>query len=74
MADQGLPKQSRLLGSSDFSPVFNQPDFRVSNRFLLVLAKTSIYPGARLGIVVARKNIRLAVQRNRIKRQQQRPV
>jgi ribonuclease P protein component len=35
---------------------------------LLLLAKTNDGPGHRLGLVIAKKNVRLAVQRNRIKR------
>ena len=68
MADHGFPKNSRLLSAKDFSPVFNQPDFRVSSRYLLVLGKRSDLPAARLGVVVGKKNVNRAVQRNRIKR------
>lgn len=68
MTDQGFPKASRLLSEKEFTPVFGQPDFRVSSRFLLVLARASDLPQARLGIVVGKKNVARAVQRNRIKR------
>lgn len=68
MPDQGFPKASRLLSEKEFTPVFNQPDYRVSNRFLLVLAKASDLSQARLGIVVGKKNVARSVQRNRIKR------
>ncbi len=64
---QRFTKASRLLGSSQFSPVFSQPRYRVSSSTLLVLARLSQQP-ARLGLVVAKKNVRLAVKRNRIKR------
>lgn len=68
MPDSGFSKKSRLLCAADFSPVFQRPDARVSNRHILILARNSEHSLARLGTVVSRKNARLAVQRNRIKR------
>lgn len=68
MVNQGFPKLSRLLNAKDYSPVFKQPDYRVSNRYFLFLVLGSDTPSSRLGIVVAKKNISKAVQRNRIKR------
>jgi ribonuclease P protein component len=67
-ASLGFPKLSRLLSAKDYGPVFKQPNFRVSSRYLLMLAKSSDSSASRLGIVVAKKNIPKAVQRNRIKR------
>lgn len=67
MTRQSFTKASRLLGSAQFSAVFSQARFKVSAKNLLILACPSQGP-ARLGIVVAKKNVRLAVQRNRIKR------
>lgn len=68
MPESEFPRESRLLNARDYSPVFQQPDARVSNPQLLVLAKTKAQGGSRLGLVIAKKHIRLAVQRNRIKR------
>ena len=68
MPDSGFSKKSRLLCAADFSPVFQKPDARVSNRHILFLARNNEHSTARLGTVVSRKNARLAVQRNRIKR------
>lgn len=68
MPDSGFPKKSRLLNARDFSPVFQSPDLRVSNRHILLLIKHTELPGPRMGLVVSKKNARLAVQRNRIKR------
>ncbi|MEX2366962.1 MAG: ribonuclease P protein component [Pseudohongiellaceae bacterium] len=56
------------MSTKEFGPVFKQPDFRVSNRYFLMLAKVSSGPDNRLGIVVGKKNVARAVQRNRIKR------
>jgi ribonuclease P protein component len=64
---QRFTKASRLLGPSQFSPVFSQARYRVSSSNLLVLVRPS-QQSARLGLVVAKKNVRLAVKRNQIKR------
>jgi ribonuclease P protein component len=61
-------KAKRLLNASDYSRVFNDPDARASHKHVLLLAKTSERPEHRLGLVIAKKNVRFAVQRNRIKR------
>lgn len=68
MIDAGFPKQSRLLSPKDYSPVFDKPDFRVSSRYLLILARKNSHGLSRAGLVIAKKHIRKAVQRNRIKR------
>lgn len=68
MEDQRFPKSCRLLDSLAFERVFEQPDFRVSNKFLLILGRQSQLGEARLGVIVAKKNIARATQRNRIKR------
>ncbi len=67
MASQSFTKASRLLGSSQFSPVFSQAQFRISGKNLLILARPSGEP-ARLGLVIGKKQVKTAVQRNRIKR------
>lgn len=61
-------KQDRLLNSSQFSVVFDGPNFKASHPQFLVLATENTQQRPRLGLVIAKKNIRLAVQRNRIKR------
>ncbi|MAS41062.1 MAG: ribonuclease P protein component [Porticoccaceae bacterium] len=63
-----FPRSRRLLKSSEFQAVFAAAEQRVSHRYYLLLARTTMGPGPRLGLVVARKNIRLATRRNRIKR------
>ena len=64
-------KQHRLLTPREFKAVFDGAHFKASHRSLLLLA----IPGAdqtaspgRLGLVVAKKHARHAVQRNRLKR------
>ena len=68
MATAGFPKASRLLNASDYDTVFANNQYKVANRHFLILASGHNNAGSRLGIVVAKKNIPLAVQRNRIKR------
>jgi ribonuclease P protein component len=66
--DFGFSKKLRLLGAADFQPVFKHACFKVSCQQLLVLATDSDTPFPRLGLVIAKKNIAKAVQRNRVKR------
>ncbi len=67
-ADENFSKSRRLLNARDYSQVFDDAQARVSHKHLLLLARTNNGPGHRLGLVIAKKNVRLAVQRNRMKR------
>ncbi|TDG15766.1 ribonuclease P protein component [Seongchinamella unica] len=67
-ADYSFGKARRLLNAKDYSRVFDGAEARASHKQLLLLARTNNEPGHRLGLVIAKKNVRLAVQRNRIKR------
>lgn len=69
MAEFGFPKTSRLLNAADYKAVFSNAQFKVSCRHFLVLAIRNDRSNSRLGLVIAKKNVSLAVQRNRIKRQ-----
>ncbi|MEX0963740.1 MAG: ribonuclease P protein component [Pseudohongiellaceae bacterium] len=69
MAEFGFPKTSRLLNAADYKAVFSNAQFKVSCRYFLVLAIVNSRSSSRLGLVIAKKNVALAVQRNRIKRQ-----
>jgi ribonuclease P protein component len=61
-------KSLRLLCSSDFQHVFDDAPFRASHQHFLILSRSNNLPQARLGLVIAKKHLNLAVQRNRIKR------
>ena len=61
-------KQCRLLCAADYGPVFEQADFKVSSKTILILARRNTHGIPRLGLVISKKNVRLAVDRNRIKR------
>lgn len=68
MGELGFPKALRLLTPADFKQVFDAADLRVSSKELLILARANLVERPRLGLVIAKKHIRLANQRNRIKR------
>lgn len=61
-------RDKRLCSAADFKQVFDKTDIKVSSRHLLILAKGSEMSHPRLGLVVAKKNIRTATGRNRAKR------
>jgi|TARA_B110000261_G_scaffold99812_1_gene112536 ribonuclease P protein component len=68
MTDFDFSRQRRLLNAGDYRRVFEQAEFKVSDQHLLILARPSLHDHSRLGLVIAKKGIKLAVQRNRIKR------
>lgn len=66
--DVSFGKSKRLLNALDYSRVFDNPDAKASHKHLLLLARINDGPRHRLGLVIAKKHVRTAVQRNRIKR------
>jgi ribonuclease P protein component len=60
-------RRMRLLTARDYERVFQQPQ-KSSGKALTVLARCSGRAWARLGLAIPRKQIRRAVERNRIKR------
>lgn len=66
--DHAFTKSLRLLSSNDFQTVFNDAPLRASHQNFLFLARQNALNHPRLGLVIAKKHIRLAVQRNRVKR------
>jgi len=61
-------KSLRLLNARDYRGVFDNAQLKISHQRMLILACSTSSSIPRLGLVIAKKNIRLAVQRNRIKR------
>lgn len=61
-------RQQRLLTSSEFKGVFDRAEYRVSHKHFLLLARLNTRELSRLGMVVGKKNLSRAVDRNRIKR------
>ena len=58
----------RLRCAADYKGVFDGALFKVHQPHFLFLAKHSELPNSRLGIVVAKKKVRRAHERNRVKR------
>jgi ribonuclease P protein component len=67
-SDASFDKHHRLLTSSDFKFVFDNAPIRVSHPNILVLAKPNTCGCPRLGLVIAKKHVKKAVTRNKLKR------
>ena len=68
MNHYSFSKSQRLLNAKTYKAVFDDAQIKVSTQQLLFLSRPNGLAYPRLGLVVAKKNARLAVQRNRIKR------
>ena len=68
MSTEAFPKTARLLSARDYKSVFDHSRYKVSNKQFLFLATESQARRPRIGLVIAKKNISKAVQRNRLKR------
>ncbi len=68
MAEFSYPKSLRLLTPRDFKQVFDAAALKVSTKEVLILARLNQLDHARLGLVIAKKHVRRANARNRIKR------
>ncbi len=68
ITSHGFGRNLRLLTASDYKAVFDKAEFKVSCAQFLILAIRHDNINPRLGLVIAKKNVRLAVQRNRVKR------
>ncbi len=66
--NEDFARTRRLLNARDYSRVFECAEAKASHKNLLLLARKNELQWHRLGLVIAKKNVRLAVQRNRIKR------
>ena len=69
MSVETFPLSHRLLNSEEFDAVFDQKDYSVSNKSLLVLASKNSLGFNRLGLIVGKKSLPRAVDRNKVKRQ-----
>ncbi|OEY66135.1 ribonuclease P protein component [Marinobacter sp. X15-166B] len=68
MKASGFPKTARLLKPRDYSEVFSNVQVRVPHKHFLILATPNALGHARIGLVFSKKHLKLAVQRNRVKR------
>ena len=60
--------EQRIRNSAGFQAVFDSPVCKVAQPQYLVLVRANSETTSRLGFVIARKKVRFAVARNRIKR------
>lgn len=66
--NHNFSRELRLLLPSDYTYVFNRP-IRSSDKLLTILAKKNpLKNHSRLGLAIAKKSVKTAVHRNRIKR------
>lgn len=68
MQSYSFDKSLRLLSSSEFQRVFDAVDWKVSSQHILLLTRKNELNQPRLGLVIAKRHVKLAVQRNRVKR------
>jgi len=65
--DYSFPRSARLLEPSQFSGVFKKPIKSIDSSFI-VLSKSQHDGRARLGLAIAKKRLKRAVDRNLVKR------
>ena len=63
-----FPPTARLSTPGHYQRVFDAPTYKVSSRAFLLLAQVAEAESSRLGVIVAKKHIRRASHRNRVKR------
>lgn len=61
-------RNKRLIKPAEYRRVFNAPHIKAHHKYAMVLAAPNNQSHGRLGLVVAKKHAKLAVERNRIKR------
>ncbi|KYZ85746.1 hypothetical protein A3Q32_05970 [Alcanivorax sp. KX64203] len=64
----GFSRDLRLLDGKAFQTVFDQADWRIGQQCFLLLARETDQPLPRLGLVIAKRRIRRAVDRGAVKR------
>ncbi len=66
--DQRFQRDSRLLNTKQYSRVFEKAN-KIHNKAFTLLVRKNDLGHARLGLVIAKKNVKQAHRRNYIKRQ-----
>ena len=69
MVSRGFGRDKRLLTPRQFKAVFDSPSGKAPGRNVLLLARNNELDHPRLGLVIGKKSVKLAVERNRLKRQ-----
>lgn len=67
MVTNEFTRESRLLTPSQFQSVFSNPSRFGSSHFTILITANNEQQN-RLGLAIAKKRVKLAVQRNRVKR------
>lgn len=65
----GFGREKRLLTPQQFKAVFDSASNKVPGKNVLLLARDNQFEHPRIGLVIGKKSVKLAVERNRIKRQ-----
>ncbi len=65
----GFPRDRRLLRPAEFQRIFKGADWRVSSATFTLLVVANELGHPRLGVALSKRQVRLAVERNRIRRQ-----
>lgn len=68
MSTGRFARQQRLLQASEFKKVFSNPCAKQGDANMLILGRKNSLKSARLGLAVAKKQLKHAVARNRFKR------
>lgn len=68
MSEFGFNRRLRIISPADYKRVFANP-IKSGNSVFTILAKSNDLQQPRLGLAIAKKQLRRAVDRNRVKRQ-----
>ncbi|MDF3863039.1 ribonuclease P protein component [Pseudomonas denitrificans (nom. rej.)] len=68
MVSRDFSRDKRLLTARQFTAVFDSLTSKVPGKHILLLARENGLDHPRLGLVIGKKNVKLAVERNRLKR------
>ena len=63
-----FPKTARLSRPEDYRRVFDAPALKVSSAAFILLALHTKMNGSRIGVIIAKKHVKKATRRNRLKR------
>lgn len=69
MVSRDFSREKRLLTPRQFKAVFDSPSGKAPGKNVLLLARNNDLDYPRLGLVIGKKSVKLAVERNRLKRQ-----
>ncbi|WMY97455.1 MAG: ribonuclease P protein component [Arsenophonus sp.] len=61
-------KKFRLIYSKDFNHVLNRPIWKKNDKGLFIISRINSHCFPRLGLMISKKNVKKAHQRNTIKR------